>query len=120
MLNLKDSTIRSRIRGGWSIEKAKNTPLKKSRYIKDLCEQKGISYSTVLGRMINKGLTVEEALSKPNLKYKLNGQSLHKILPSCEYERIRKRMINGMTLEEAISVPVANTGLHNKINKRKK
>lgn len=109
-MELKKSTIRSRIKNGWSKEKAETTPLKKSDYIIRKCKEHGIKYTTVLTRMWNKGFTLEEALTQPTSKYIWNGQPVSKILSKGAYQRLRMRLKLGWTLEEAMTIPALGKG----------
>lgn len=58
--------VHFRLKHGWSVEKALNTPLKKGRSeLHTKCEELGLNYNRVYNRIHIYGWTEEEALSIP-------------------------------------------------------
>ena len=70
----------------------------------DLSRISGIKYNTIISR-IYKGLTIEQAISKPARKY-TKGVKLACDLVGRSERSVRDRMAKGMTLEQAINDPL--------------
>ena len=116
MTELRRETIRARIKYGWSKRKAETTPLQHTREIKDKCIEYGIKYSTVLTRMINQDMSLEEALTRPTCRYMWNGRPLTEQVSKVEYQRILVRLRAGWDYEEAVTTPSLGSG-HRRIKK---
>ncbi len=128
-LGLPHTTIRKRIRTGWTIEKALSIPVitrdsnttvvyneKEYSSKKQLCNELGVNYDAVIKRMSDYGYSLEDAVTK-NIKGKneriveYNGKTYASISDLCKKYGIKKhiiysRMSKGMTLEEAMSKPI--------------
>ena len=64
----------------------------------------GISYHTLMSRLIKRKMSIDDALNTP-VRKKMKGIRISCELAGRNEESVRKRMKNGMTLEQAIAKP---------------
>lgn len=69
-----------------------------------LSKAHGISYHTLMSRLIKRKMSIEDALNTP-VRKKIKGIKISCELAGRNEESVRKRMKNGMTLEQALIKP---------------
>lgn len=119
-LNMNKGTLTRRLNSGWSIEEAFTKQLKgtytfngKTQSLEEWADELNIKHSILYQRIYNKGLTVEEAFTKPPRPkvYTYNGKTLSlkewsdelKISYVALQDRVYKRK---WSIERALSIPI--------------
>ena len=125
-LGISLKLVSYRLRKGYTVEQAVETPLKRKKHeivykgikynnIKELCNYLDIPYTTVLNR-VNTGYTIEQAIethiinhNKPK-KTIINGKEYLSLSEACKdldknYSTINGRIQLGYTAEQALSMP---------------
>ena len=69
-----------------------------------LSKAHGISYHTLMSRLIKRKMSIDDALNTP-VRKKMKGIHISCELAGRNEESVRKRMKNGMTLEQALAKP---------------
>lgn len=69
-----------------------------------LSKAHGISYHTLMSRLIKRKMSIDDALNTP-VRKKMKGIRISCELAGRNEESVRKRMKNGMTLEQALAKP---------------
>lgn len=89
--------------------------MKKAKYIvgdktlKQYCKENGLSYQTIVSRILNNNMSVREAISEPIVhqrKFYWNGQPINKLFDKNTTKRIYGRVSEGWSLEDACTIPV--------------
>lgn len=100
-VGLKNGTFRARLRNGWNLDDAMNTPITQPEdTLKAKANELGLSYSCLMQRL-KSGLSLEEALSKPSSRD--NSLKSQAKAAGIAYSTVKNRLYKGMSLEEALS-----------------
>ena len=122
--NINYITLRNRLKYGWSIEDAVNTPIKEQKEkeikiytvngftgtLKEIAEHFDVNYGTLRDRINKQGMSIEKAVNisiRENEKiYTVNGftGNLTEIAKHFDinYNPLRQRLHKGFTIEEAV------------------